>query len=827
MNIATTLFVSLEATICLAQPWQATEASDGSVVLRRETFQHYIGDFNANDEEVYAGAIPNAKAWAFLSDNIPLFDCADKSLEEIYYFRWWTYRKHLKPTPDGFIITEFLPEVNWAGKYNSINCAAALHIYEGRWLHDSKYLNDYARFWLRKGGGLRVYSFWIADALWNRFLVTGDPTELKEFLPDLISNYREWERTHQDPNGLFWQSDDRDGMEMSVGGSGYRPTINSYMFAEAQAIAKIATLCGDSKVAAEFQSKASKLKQLVQQKLWNPDQQFFETLPNEPSGVALAGVREEAGYSPWYVNLPDTGYETAWAQLTDTNGFSAAFGPTTTERRCPKFALSYQGHECQWNGPSWPYSTAITLTAMANLLNNYQQQLVTKRDYLDLLQCYTKSQHLRREDGRVTPWIDENLNPFNGDWMARTILKTQSGRIYERGKDYNHSTFCDLIVTGLVGLRPQPDDKVEVNPLVPEGALDYFCLDNVAYHGHTLTILYDKTGERYQRGKGLLVLADGNAIGSAGALTRIAARLPASSPAETTGGWIKYSGSPVIGGKYGTCFDISVMKETETYRMWLSWRPKQSVALVESKDGIHWSEPPKIVLGPRSETGWEDDINRPVVIRHANRYHVWYTGQAAGHSWIGYATSPDGVQWQRMSTKPVLSFDRPWEKVAVMCPDVIWDDELKRFRMWYSGGEQNEPNAIGYATSPDGLVWTKHASNPVFKPDPASSWDQFKVTGDQVVKHGDWYYMFYIGFRDEEHAQIGLARSRDGITQWQRLPSNPIVRPGKDKWDHDACYKPYAIFDGQKWLLWYNGRHGGLEQIGVAIHEGEDLGFDK
>ena len=85
-----------------------------------------------------------------------------------------------------------------------------------------------------------------------------------------------------------------------------------------------------------------------------------------------------------------------------------------------------------------------------------------------------------------------------------------------------------------------------------------------------------------------------------------------------------------MGGKYGTCFDISVFKEGETYRMWLSWRPKQSVALVESKDGIHWSEPPKIVLGPRPETGWEDDINRPVVVKRADGYHMWYTGQAKG-----------------------------------------------------------------------------------------------------------------------------------------------------------------------------------------------------
>ena len=60
---------------------------------------------------------------------------------------------------------------------------------------------------------------------------------------------------------------------------------------------------------------------------------------------------------------------------------------------------------------------------------------------------------------------------------------------------------------------------------------------------------------------------------------------------------------------------------------------------------------------------------------------------------------------------------------------------------------------------------------------------------------------------------------------WKRHPANPIIRPGKDQWDHDAVYKPYAIYDGKKWLLWYNGRRGGVEQIGLAIHEGEDLGF--
>ncbi len=294
--------------------------------------------------------------------------------------------------------------------------------------------------------------------------------------------------------------------------------------------------------------------------------------------------------------------------------------------------------------------------------------------------------------------------------------------------------------------------------------------------------------------------------------------------AETRAGWVKAPESPVLGGELGTCFDVALLKEGGRFRMWFSWRPKRSVALVESIDGVNWSKP-VIVLGPNKDTDWEGRINRPVVVKRPDGYHLWYTGQTGTESFIGHATSSDGVTWKRTGTKPVLSSEAPWEKVAVMCPHVIWDDEGRLFRMWYSGGEQYEPNAIGYATSPDGRTWTKHQANPVFRADPKSQWEKHKVTACQVVRHGGWHVMFYIGFRDEHHAQIGLARSRDGLTGWQRHPANPIIRPGAGKWDGDACYKPFAIFSGGRWMLWYNGRHKRVEQIGLAIHEGEDLGF--
>ncbi|HEX2948072.1 MAG TPA: hypothetical protein VHV83_00635, partial [Armatimonadota bacterium] len=261
------------------------------------------------------------------------------------------------------------------------------------------------------------------------------------------------------------------------------------------------------------------------------------------------------------------------------------------------------------------------------------------------------------------------------------------------------------------------------------------------------------------------------------------------------------------------------------FRMWFSWRPQKSIALVESHDGIHWGEP-TICLGP-TPSGWEDDINRPVVIKRPDGYHLWYTGQANGQSWIGHAISLDGRSFTRLSTSPVLSPEEPWEKGAVMCPHVLWDEEQQQYRMWYSGGDQYEPNAIGYATSPDGNTWQRHAQNPIFSPDPAMLWEQERVTACQVIPYGGAYLMFYIGFRDIHHAQIGLAMSPDGISNWQRHPANPIIRTSRDAhgWDYDAVYKPFAVFADNRWYLWYNGRREHMEQIGLAIHEGEQLDF--
>jgi len=506
--------------LCLAvQPVFAGEFS----VLKPTAFAHHIERFNTMEDEIVTNYVSNAQCWEWLQKNIPFFECPDPEVEEIYFFRWWSFRKHIKQTPKGFVVTEFLTPVNHAGEFNTISCATGMHLAEGRWLHDDRYLNDYITFWLRGNHGkaqphFHKFSSWFAAAVWDRYLVNNDQRFITKLLPDLVTDYQAWEAERQLTNGLFWQYDVRDGMEESISGSrsrrNIRPSINSYMFANAEAIADIARLAKQARLAAEFSTKAGTLRQQIPASLWNSNAQFFEVLiPTAVEGsYKFSNVREAIGFIPWMFYLPevDKSYESAWAQLLDPQGFNAPFGITTAERRHPDFRSHGVG-TCEWDGAVWPFASSQTLSALAIMLREYQQSHVTQQDYFDCFLTYTHSQHA---DGK--PFIGEYLDEVTGDWINRG----------ERSRDYNHSTYSDLLITGVVGLRPRPDNVAEVHPLLPPDTWDWFCLDGVKYHGHLLTVIWDKDGSRYGRGAGLHLIADDKQIAQANRLERITGSLP-------------------------------------------------------------------------------------------------------------------------------------------------------------------------------------------------------------------------------------------------------------------------------------------------------------
>ena len=113
-------------------------------------------------------------------------------------------------------------------------------------------------------------------------------------------------------------------------------------------------------------------------------------------------------------------------------------------------------------------------------------------------------------------YIGEYQDEKTGEW-----LKGDN----PRSRFYNHSGFTDLVISDLVGLKPRGDNVVEVFPLVPDNIWEWFCLDNVLYHGQQLTILWDKDGKKYGKGKGLRIYANGIQIAHAKKLKRLIAKL--------------------------------------------------------------------------------------------------------------------------------------------------------------------------------------------------------------------------------------------------------------------------------------------------------------
>ena len=492
------------ATFCIANVnTTSLDADSAATVLRYDDFAHYADYFNNMEDENIVTDIPNSGASAWMARNIPLFNCPDKDFEEMFYYRWWTLRKHIKRTPVGYGMTEFLVQRSYADRYNLIACAIGHHVMETRWLRDTTYLHQILNTWYHGNEGKPMqkmvkFSSWNPAAVYEAYKVHGDKDFLLALKPSLEEEYARWQSTNRLDNGLYWQGDVQDGMEESISGGRKkkyaRPTINSYMFGNAQALAAINALAGDQHKADSYSKEAQQQKSLIENKLWNSNHQFFETM----RGDTLAAVREAIGFIPWYFNMPEAGkYDEAWKQVEDEKGFSAPYGLTTAERRHPQFRSHGTG-TCEWDGAIWPFASSQTLTAMINYINNYPQPVVGKETFFKQMKRYVESQHHR---GR--PYIGEYLDETNGAWLMGDR---------ERSRYYNHSTFNDLVITGIAGIRPQADGSVEINPLVPAGQWPYFCLDNVSYHGHTLTVIYDHDGQRYHQGKGLTLLVDGKKV---------------------------------------------------------------------------------------------------------------------------------------------------------------------------------------------------------------------------------------------------------------------------------------------------------------------------
>jgi hypothetical protein len=179
---------------------------------------------------------------------------------------------------------------------------------------------------------------------------------------------------------------------------------------------------------------------------------------------------------------------------------------------------------------------------------------------------------------------------------------------------------------------------------------------------------------------------------------------------------------------------------------------------------------------------------------------------------LGHATSPDGVEWTMDPASPILTpgSGGAWDSGSLGPGAMMFKDGL--FHLWYTGGE-----GVGYATSPDGSVWTKYAGNPLLDGVPGA-FDGYGLEPRSVVYAEGAYRMWYTALdQPSGHLTIGYAESLDQVS-WTRYPT-PVVDSGREQdsaWDFRDVWGPSVVYDGSGYQMWYSGAGPGWGSIGYA-----------
>lgn len=286
----------------------------------------------------------------------------------------------------------------------------------------------------------------------------------------------------------------------------------------------------------------------------------------------------------------------------------------------------------------------------------------------------------------------------------------------------------------------------------------------------------------------------------------------------TNGGWRKYKNNPILGNEDNVLFDPVVRHCEDRYFMCVSNRTNNCIEFYTSIDGIDWIDAKLKYTGNNKK--WCGAVNRACFIKKDDAIYLWYTGQANGNSVIGLSIAKNNSSFLDVGENPVLSPTLSFEKNAVMNPCVLWDEEKKIFRMWYAAGDFYEPDAICYAESTDGIEWTKN-KEPLICANHQLKYKKKKVGACEVIKYHDYYLMAYIAYQNVHVSRIALAYSIDGF-EWKDVAANPIIGPEKGDWDAHAVYKPTLCYNSEsdELMLWYNGRKGKKEAIGLAYKYG-------
>jgi predicted GH43/DUF377 family glycosyl hydrolase len=225
------------------------------------------------------------------------------------------------------------------------------------------------------------------------------------------------------------------------------------------------------------------------------------------------------------------------------------------------------------------------------------------------------------------------------------------------------------------------------------------------------------------------------------------------------------------------------------------------------------------VFSGASGMAWDTFIYQFDIVKSGSTYYLFYTGSSnateGGVSHIGLATSTDGLSWSRYSSLPVLEAGKDtYDYYGLSDPKVLVVNGT--WHMWYAGnhGSGSADIDVCYATSKDGYIWTKYASNPVrSNDDNSSAWNGTEIRPQGVFKEGGMYKMYYLARGTSKVSQLGLMTSLDGAS-WTENANNPLYK-GKAGWEknetrfgtveaHNGSYRIWTCGGGSAgWSIGY------------------------
>jgi hypothetical protein len=278
--------------------------------------------------------------------------------------------------------------------------------------------------------------------------------------------------------------------------------------------------------------------------------------------------------------------------------------------------------------------------------------------------------------------------------------------------------------------------------------------------------------------------------------------------------WTRYAGNPVLsqgaGGSWeSTCiYTHCVINDSGTYKMWYGGSTKpyieEKIGYATSPDGKSWTKyagNPVMSLGVPGS--WDSTrIGSMSVLKDGSTYKMWYYGTNGAIGRIGYATSTDGIIWTRCAGNPVLDLgaSNTWDSREVGPNCVIKENDV--YKIWY-GGSDGSHSRVGLAESTDGIIWNRYAGNPVIGIGASNSWDDFNVGYLCVVNASGIYYGWYGGDSGTNWG-IGYARSTDGKS-WTKYASNPIMTQIGNGWEKHDNLSPWVLLNGPIFQMWYTG----------------------